>query len=122
LLAGLLENLLPGVLGITQNRTDEFGAFITGWWRLARLSGRRCRLLAHLPGQLAEDLQRVLAGDPADADDQKDRRQAQAFATAKAHPATADIIATGIDHVVTASAFFHSMWESSSVPGNDPVR
>ena len=75
--------------------------------RLARLgTDRRC--LFHLAGELAEDLQRVLAGQPADADDQHNRGQAQALAATKAHPAAtaADIITTGIDDVVTASAFF----------------
>ena len=104
----LLENLTPGVFGIAEDRTHEFGAFVIGRWRLAGLVGGRCRLLAHLPGELSEDLQRVLAGDPADADNQNDRGQAQALAATETHPAAtaADIITTGIDHVVAASAFF----------------
>lgn len=70
--------------------------------------------MTDLPGQLPEDLQWILPGDPADADDQQDSPQAQAFAATEAHAAaTAGIITTGIDDVVTASAFFHSMWESS---------
>ena len=106
--AGLLENLPPGVFGIAEDRAHEFGAFIIGRWRLAGLRGGRRRLLAHLPGELPEDLHRVLAGDPADPDDQNDRRQAQALAATEAHPTAtaAGIIATGIDHVVAASAFF----------------
>ncbi|MNG03458.1 hypothetical protein D3C84_865420 [compost metagenome] len=105
--AALLENLPPGVFGVAKDRTHEFGALIIGRRRLARLVGGRCRLLAHLAGQFPEDLHRVLAGKPADPDDQNDCGQAQAFAATKAHSATAaDSVATGIDHVVTASAFF----------------
>ncbi|MNR15131.1 hypothetical protein D3C85_1316480 [compost metagenome] len=106
--ACLLENCAPGVLGIAEDRAHEFRALIVDRRCLATLVGGGCRLLVHLPGQLSEDLQRILAGDPADADDQQDRRQAQAFATAKAHAAAtaANIIATGVDHVVAASAFF----------------
>jgi hypothetical protein len=60
-----------------------------------------------LPGELTEDLHWVLPGDPADPDDQQDRAQAQAFAATEAHATTtAGIITTGIDDVVTASAFF----------------
>jgi hypothetical protein len=60
-----------------------------------------------LPGELTEDLQRILPGDPANADNQQDGPQAQAFAAAETHAATAaGIITTGIDDVVTASAFF----------------
>ncbi|MNL09499.1 hypothetical protein D3C87_1302600 [compost metagenome] len=105
--AALLENLPPGVFGVAKDRADEFGAFVIGRWRLAGLSCGGCGLV-HLAGQLPEDLHRVLASDPADPDDQQDRCKAQTFAATKAHPAAtaADIIATGIDHVVAASAFF----------------
>ncbi|MNI16114.1 hypothetical protein D3C73_694390 [compost metagenome] len=108
LTAGLLEYRAPGVFGVAEDRAHELRAFVIGRWCLAALVGGGRRLLVHLPGQLSEDLQRILAGDPADADDQQDRRQAQALATAEAHPtaATADIITTGIDNVVAASAFF----------------
>ncbi|MCY1173266.1 hypothetical protein D9M73_134210 [compost metagenome] len=107
LTAGLLEYRAPGVFGVAEDRAHELRAFVIGRWCLAALVGGGRRLLVHLPGQLSEDLLRILAGDPADADDQQDRRQAQALAATKAHPAaTADIIATGIDHVVAASAFF----------------
>jgi uncharacterized membrane protein len=59
-------------------------------------------------------LQRVLAGQPANADDQDHGRQAQALAAAKTHTAaTAAIVIAGIHHVVAASAFFHSMGQSS---------
>jgi hypothetical protein len=64
-------------------------------------------LLGGLPGELTEDLHWVLAGDPADTDDQQNCSKAQAFAAAETHTATAaGIITTGIDDVVTASAFF----------------
>ncbi|MNQ83804.1 hypothetical protein D3C85_989060 [compost metagenome] len=105
---GLLEYRAPGVFGIAEDRAHEFRALIIGRRCLATLVGGGRRLLLHLPGQLSEDLQWILAGDPADADNQEDRRQAQTLATAKTHAAatTADIIATGVDHVVAASAFF----------------
>ncbi len=66
--------------------------------------------MIHLPGQLAENLHRVLAGDPADADDQEDGRQAQALAAAETHPATAPTVTASVHHVVTAATFFHNMW------------
>lgn len=104
--AGLLEDRAPGVFGVAEDRAHEFGLFIVGRRCLTRLrSGGR--LFGHLPGELAEDLQRVLPGDPADADDQQDRPKAQPLAAAEAHTATtAHVIATGVDDVVTASAFF----------------
>jgi hypothetical protein len=64
-------------------------------------------LLCGLPGELTEDLHWVLPGDPANTDDQQDGPQTQAFAAAEPHAAaTAGIITTGVDDVVTASAFF----------------
>lgn len=65
-------------------------------------------LLLQLAGELAKNLQRVLPGEPADADDQQNRPEPQPLAAAEAHAATATF-APGIDHVVAASAFspFH---------------
>ncbi|MNE00383.1 hypothetical protein D3C80_927910 [compost metagenome] len=104
LAAGLGEDGLPGVFGVAQHGPYEFRLLVVGRRRLAGARADRCGLfLAHLPGQLAEDLQRVLAGDPANPDNQQDRADAQAFATAEAHAATA--LATGIDHIVATPAF-----------------
>ena len=65
-------------------------------------------LLFHLPGELAKNLQRVLAGQPADADNQQHSAKPQPLAAAKAHAAAATFAAS-IDHVVAAPAFspFH---------------
>ncbi|MNJ29819.1 hypothetical protein D3C77_244010 [compost metagenome] len=95
---------LPGVFGVTEDRGNELGLLIIGRGGLAGAGGDRRRLLLiHLPSQLAKDLQWVLAGDPANADDQQDRTYAQALATAEAHAATT--LATGIDHIVATPAF-----------------
>jgi hypothetical protein len=68
-------------------------------------------LLVHLPCERAEDLQRVLAGQPPDADDQQYRPKPQPLAAAKAHAAATATFATGIDHIVAAPAFspFHEV-------------
>ncbi|MNP37064.1 hypothetical protein D3C76_1304880 [compost metagenome] len=61
-------------------------------------------LLLHLTGELAKNLQRVLAGEPADADNQQHRTKPQPLAAAETH-AAATTFASGIDHIVAASAF-----------------
>jgi len=94
--AGLLEQRAPGVFGVAENRPDEFGLRVIAGRPLALLGDGRAALV----GQLAEDLQRVLAGEQAD--DHHDGDAAQAQSTAKAHAAAA----SGVHYVVAASGSF----------------
>ncbi|MNT69906.1 hypothetical protein D3C72_2082510 [compost metagenome] len=53
---GLGEDRPPGVFGVTEDRGDEFGLLVIGRWCLAGVGADRRTLLAHLSGQLAENL------------------------------------------------------------------
>ena len=103
---GLLEDLTPGVFGVAQNRPHEIGLFVVGRRRLAGLwVDRRGLLGAHLPGDLPENLHRVLPGQQADRNDDHDPAKPQALA-ADAHAAAAPGVVARVDDVVTATSFF----------------
>ena len=68
LLAGLLEQLAPGVFGIAENRADELALLVVRRWRALRLGDL---WLGGLAGNLTENLQRVLAHQQADDDDHR---------------------------------------------------
>ena len=94
--AVLLEQRAPGVFGVAEHSADEFHLWIVAGRALALLGDCRPALV----GQLAEDLQRVLAGEQADHHHDGDAAQTQA--AAQAHAAAAP----GVHYVVAASGSF----------------
>ncbi|EJT84645.1 hypothetical protein PPS11_19444 [Pseudomonas putida S11] len=104
LLAALGEQGFPGVFGVAQDRGDELGLLVVGRRRLAARAAGCLLLLLHLAGELTKNLQRVLAGEPADTDNQQHRTKPEPLAAAETH-AAATTFASGIDHIVAASAF-----------------
>ena len=83
----LFAMMLTACAGPQVRGTGDLGLVI-GRRRLAACAAWRLLLLLfHLTGELAKNLQRVLPGEPADADDQQNGPEAQAFAATEAHPA-----------------------------------
>ncbi|MNN26592.1 hypothetical protein D3C81_1401000 [compost metagenome] len=105
------EDFAPGVLGIAEDRPDEFHLRVAAGGRASlRLGcGRRLAGAAHLAGQGAEDLHRVLAHQQADDHYDGDTAEPQAT-TADTHAAPAETatcagLAAGIHYVVALSSF-----------------